>query len=224
MAVAYDNSVTTGGDGVTNLTTGSFTISGSNRVATISFSAWAITVACTGFSGSVGGVSATQITGTNTGLQSEVQTNIMGVIAPPTGSQTGTMSWTNACTADIAVMTATGADQTTPFTNGTFANGSGTTASVTISSTSGDMTQDVTGDRANDIPSSPSQTQRWATNDFATIAGSTAAGSASNVHSWTITSSAWVSSGVNIAQVAAGGGTTITGLGKRLQGFIYSQG
>lgn len=202
MAVAYDNLASIGADGVTTLTTGSFTISGANRVATVGLSAFAIASACTGFSGSVGGVALSQITGTDTGLQTDMQTNLLGAIAPATGSQTGSLSWTGACTADIAVTTYTGADQTTPFTNGTFAHGTSTTSSVTISSAAGNMTQDVMGDRANDVPSAPTKTSRLASNDFSTIAVSTAAGAASNTHAWTITSSNWVASGVNIAQVS----------------------
>jgi len=46
---------------------------------------------------------------------------IFQVINPPSGPQAAIVSWTPSGHADVGVITVSGADQTTPATNGTFA-------------------------------------------------------------------------------------------------------
>lgn len=201
MAVAYDNFVKVTFGGVATITTGSFTITSSaNRAAlmNMSFS----TNAATGISGSVAGVSGTAITGTDSGAAELMRSLQFGVIAPGSGSQTGTMSWTTNRTGTLGVVTASGVDQTTAFNNGTFAQASpNTTLAVTITSTSGDLTADNCATQL-DTFTLPTQTEIY--NDTATTdygCSSRGPGSGNTTHSWTSTGTqTTVISGCNFVQ------------------------
>src|SRR5260370_20445115 len=96
-------------------------------------------------SASLGGVNGTLIPGTDSGTTATIRTLIFQVINPPSGSQTATVSWTNSMNADVGVITVSGADQTTPGTNGTFvaSNSSPAITSVTITSKPGDLTTTI---------------------------------------------------------------------------------
>src|SRR3989442_5001360 len=115
MAATFDNKVTVDNFTVTSLTTGAFTVgSGENRAACL---ALAMYTAITGVSGSLGGVGASLVASTSV-FNNFTGSQLWAVIAPPSGSQTATMSWTTASSASLSVTTVTGADQTTPMNNG----------------------------------------------------------------------------------------------------------
>lgn len=197
MAVTYDNQVSTTGIGVTTLTTASFPITSSpNRVAVIGCDA----NAGSAFTYSVGGVAAIgQIPGC---FNFNVLTSV--VVAPPSGSQTATASWTGAATAVLGVLTFSGVDQTTPVTNGTNAATVGTTASVTIPSSIGHVTVDhLFGSGA--AISAPTQNLGYSSASGTTaVGGSTyGPGTGTATHAWTLGSGfSGTSDGLNLVAVA----------------------
>ena len=119
--VTYDNGVKSGFQwGVTTITTPAFTIgSGANRAAMIMVTMSANNA--TNITAILSGVNGTLIPGTDSGTTATLRTLAFQVINPPSGSQAATVSWTTSMNADIGVITVSGADQTTPCTNGTFA-------------------------------------------------------------------------------------------------------
>jgi hypothetical protein len=136
MAVAFDNAQTVIGTAVTSLTTAAFTIgSGNNRAAVLGL--------CTSHlisspSYSVGGVSGTLVTTKTDGGIMEVAVGV--VVAPPSGSQTATASWTTSTDASLGVATFTGVDQTTTYNGVVTGSGSNNnTPTITVSSNSGDL-------------------------------------------------------------------------------------
>src|SRR6266487_3855693 len=141
--VTYDNKVSSGFQwGVSSVTTPAFNIgSGANRAAMIMVAMSANNA--TNITASLGGVSGTVIPGTDSGTAATMRTLIFQVVNPPFGSQTATVSWDNSMHADVGVITVSGADQTTPCTNGTYAADNfspGLATSVTITSNPGDLT------------------------------------------------------------------------------------
>lgn len=136
MPALYDNSIDIEDFAVTTLTTPAFTISGANRAAILGIftvgnsSAW--TASC-------GGVSGTQSPNTNVNFNS-LELVIFEVIAPATGSQTATASWTGADSASLTALTFTGVHQTTPTSNGGTATGNATMLSKVVTSNVCDMT------------------------------------------------------------------------------------
>jgi hypothetical protein len=205
-SVAFDGvGGVVGGNGQTTLTTASFTIAGTERAGVLGLAMGNNT--STSFTGSIGGVSGSLVSGTDSGTAGTTRTMIFGVIAPATGTQTGTMSWTTAEDSSLDCLTATGVDQATPFNNGAFNNTDGSnSASVSVSSTTGDMTFAVCA-AANGAASISvdSQTSRWTGGTGSTkCAGSTGDGAASNSHTFTASSgNATCTSGCNFK--AAGG-------------------
>src|SRR5439155_756763 len=144
--VIYDNKVSSGFHwGVTTVTTPAFIIgSGSNRAAMIMVTMSANNA--TNITASPGGVRGTLIPGTDSGTTATIRTLIFQVVNPPSGSQAARVSWTTGMNADVGVIAVSGADQTTPCTNGTFAannSAPATTTSVTITSNPGDLTASV---------------------------------------------------------------------------------
>src|SRR5436190_2364338 len=142
----------------------------------------------TNIAASLGGVSGTLIPGTDSGTTATIRTLIFCVINPPSGSQTATVSWTTSMYADVGVITVSGADQTTPCTNGTFAatNSAPTpTTSVTITSNPGDLTASVgyTIDAAWSTQST-NQTLKWGIDSGAT-GGDIGPGTGATTHIWT---------------------------------------
>jgi hypothetical protein len=185
--VAYDNKVSSGFQwGVTTAHTPAFTIgSGTSRAAIITVVMSANNA--TNITASLGGVSGTLVPGSDSGTTATIRTLIFQLINPPSGSQTATVSWTNAMNVDVGVITVSGADQNTPCTNGTFAasNSNGTaTTSVTIASSPGDLTASV-GFTA-DAWASPytNQTLKWGI-DSAAAGGDIGPGTGTTTHTWT---------------------------------------
>ena len=203
MAVAPDATATTSGEVISTLTITAFTISGSNRAGLLGLSH--LNNTATSITGSIGGTSGTAITGTDSTTTKTWRSLMFGVTAPPTGSQTATMSWTGDTDAVLGVITATGVDQTTPFNNGTFASGASAQTSVTITSATDDMTADTISIDGN--PTTSNQTSQWATQTPNGLggAGSRAAGAATVTHTRdaTLGPTNWTASGANYKQAAA---------------------
>src|SRR6266567_4238560 len=186
-AVTYDNGVKSGCQwGVTTVTTPAFTIgSGSNRAAMIMVTMSANNA--TNITASLGGVSGTLIPGTDSGTTATMRTLIFQVINPPSGSQTARVSWTTAMNADVGVITVSGANQTTPCMNGTFAASNSSpapTTSVTIASNSGDLTASVGFTGGNWVTPFTSQTLKWGI-DSSAAGGDIGPGTGATTHTWT---------------------------------------
>lgn len=171
----------------------------------------------TGITVTIGGVSASLISGTDTSAPSSYRSLVYGLATGSTsGSQTVSISWTTGMYAAASAICATNVDQTTPFTNGTGnSSGSGGTGSVTVTSATDDLTFAGISCESGGVPTSPNQTQVHA--DSAAfqvgIGTSRAAGAASVQHTWS-TGSGWAMSGVNIkASSGGGGGPTVTWVG-----------
>lgn len=141
MASTYDTFGRTSGAAVTSLTTPSFTITSSaNRCAHLVVAVHPGQATNTNFSASVAGTAATLVTNGDSGTVSNNRAIGYFVIAPASGSQTATSSWTGSATgANLSVQTASSVDQTTGMNNGTAARG-GSLQSLTITTTSGDLT------------------------------------------------------------------------------------
>ena len=141
MSVAYDNNIHVRGFSVVTLTTPSFTIdagSVGNRGALLCLYSPSGPSAITG---SVGGVNAVALASAT--VDDVIMLYVMYVNAPPQGSQTATMSWTgSSADAQVAVVTATGVDQSTAANNGNNTDGgyTGSAVSCAITSSNGDLT------------------------------------------------------------------------------------
>jgi hypothetical protein len=142
----------------------------------------------TGVTASLGGVSGTLIPGTDTGTTATVRTLIFCVANPPSGAQTATASWANIGNggADVGVITVSGADQATPCTNGTFfaANSQPVTTSVTIASTTGDLTASVAYTNSSWVAPYTNQTLKWGV-DSGQGGGDIGPGTGTTTHAWT---------------------------------------
>lgn len=196
MAAAYDAQAGTSDFSVTSITTASFTISGSNRAASVVLGTHTnistITTSC-------GGQSGTLVTGASATNNGTYQ-RMYGVIAPATGSQTASASWTTSANVWFTVVTATGVNQTTPLNGGTSNPNTGsnrTSAAVTITSATGDLTTSAVV--CVDHVWSTSQTLRA---DGWLQLQDTAAGAASVTHTWSGTTNQCAVVGANF--VAAG--------------------
>jgi len=117
-----------------------------------------------GITASLGGVSGTVVSGTDSGATASIRTLIYCVVNPLSGSQTATVSWTGTMDADVGVITVSGADQTAPCNGGavTATNSApGFTTTVAITSNAGDLTASV-GYAASNWASPPTnQTLKW---------------------------------------------------------------
>lgn len=167
--------------------------------------------AVSGVAVTIGGVSASLITGTDTGTATDYRTMIYGLATGSTsGSQTVSVSWTGSSWAGASAMAATSVDQTTPFDNGTTnTGGTGPTASITVTSATDDLTFAGFAAESGSQPTAPTQTQVHADRvQFQIGVGtSRAAGAATVSHQWN-TGSGWAYSGVNINASSGGGGGT----------------
>jgi hypothetical protein len=184
--VKYDNAVRSGFNwGVTKITTPAFTVgNGVNRAAMIMVAMSANNA--TNINASLGGVSGALIPGTDSGTTATIRTLIFQVINPPSGSQTATVSWTTSMNADVGVITVSGADQTTPGTNGTFvtSNSSPATTSVTITSNPGDLTATVGITTDTWVAPFTNQILKWGL-DASAVGGDIGPGTGTTTHIWT---------------------------------------
>lgn len=182
QSVSFDNVTSIVISSVQTITTSAFIItSASNRAGLLGLSAQSN--GASAHSGSIGGVAGALITGTDSGAAAASRTLMFGVTAPPSGSQTATMSWTTNTQGTLGVVTASGVDQVTPFNNGTFATTPGTPLEVTITSAVGDMTCDTAAVNTA-VLSAPTQTQRWNLTSTSFGCGSTGGGTGTALHSW----------------------------------------
>jgi uncharacterized membrane protein len=185
--VSYDNKVSSGFMwGVTTVTTPAFTIgSRLNRAAMIMVTMTANSA--TGITASLGGVSGTLIPGTDSGTTATLRTLIFQVINPPSGLQTAKVSWTGSMNADVGVITVSGANQTTPCTNGTFAafnSSPSVSTSLTVTSTSGDLTASTGATTNQWISPFTNQTLKWGI-DSSSVGGDVGPGTGTTTHTWT---------------------------------------
>ncbi|HKV61621.1 MAG TPA: N,N-dimethylformamidase beta subunit family domain-containing protein [Candidatus Acidoferrum sp.] len=185
--VKYDNSASSGFQwSVTRITTPSFLVgSSANRAAMIMVVMSANSAK--GIIASLGGVAGTLCPGTDSGATATLRTLIFQVTNPPSGLQTATVSWTNSMNADIGVITVSGADQTTPCTNGTFfaSNSSQSPAtSVTIASSSRDLTASVGVTSDSWVAPFTNQALAWGI-DQSVAGGDIGPGTGAATHTWT---------------------------------------
>ena len=184
--VSFDNKVSSGFHwGVTTVTTPALIIgSRINRAAMIMVTMTANNA--TGITASLGGVSGTLIPGTDSGTTATFRSLIFQVINPPSGLQTATVSWTGSMNADVGVITVSGANQTTPCTNGTFVafnSSPSVSTSVTITSNPGDLTASM-GATANQwITPFTNQTLQWGPDSNA-AGGDIGPGTGTATHTW----------------------------------------
>lgn len=206
-SVAYDNSVSVLGTNVTTLTTASFTIgSGSNRAAIAGLSTRSASVnPGTVTTTTVGGVSGTVISGTVLEDANFASTQLWSVINPASGSQTASMTWTNSVQgATLGVVTASGVDQTTPANNGTKTSGLFADPSLSVTSTSGDLTISNLAVRGTEVYTA-NQTIRWS-QESGRLSGQTGDGTGSTTFTWTSNNQLgiWAQSAANFKQAVAG--------------------
>jgi hypothetical protein len=207
VSIADITSASISGSIVTTLTTPAFTVTANaNRAGLLGLGQ--DTNTATGFTGSIGGVAGAAIAlADSTTLAIASRTLMFGVTAPPSGSQTGTMSWVTASDAILGAMTTSGVDQTTPFNNGISATAVPGPTTITITSTNGDLTTDAVGADGAAF-SAPTQTSVWANTTAAPLAGagSRGPGTGTTTHQWTVGTgaSAWVAVGVNWRQFVGG--------------------
>jgi hypothetical protein len=214
MSVALDANATAPADGnaLTTIDLATLTVgSGSNRalIVQLCFSA-AVTITAVNWDA----LGSPQACGLISSQAASDGTNCMlyGLVAPTSGNLTLRISWTGSADVIVNATAWTGVDQTgggTSFVAATPATGSATPLTLTVSSATGNATMAVGVDNDSTHTAS-SQTETF--NDTAPNnvigAGSQAAGSASNVHSWTQgTNKAWAMVGVNIVAAGAGGPT-----------------
>jgi hypothetical protein len=111
---------------------------------------------------------------------------IFQVVNPPSGSQRATVSWTTSMSADVGVITVSGANQTMPCTNGTFAatnrNG-GYTMSLVVSSDPGDLTASVGASARGWVTPFTNQTLVWGI-DSGVVGGDIGPGTGTTTHTW----------------------------------------
>src|SRR3954466_1840123 len=98
----------------------------------------------TGVGVTFGGVALTLAAGTSA-TNGNAHTEIWYLIAPASGAANPAATWTGSHSVVMGAAAFNGADQATPLTNGTFATGTSTAPSVTITSAAGDMTLDTVG-------------------------------------------------------------------------------
>ena len=191
--------------GTTSITTPAFVIgTGANRAAMIMLTMNKTTA--TNITAKLGGVTGTLVPGTDTGKTASVRTMIFQVINPPSGSQTAVVSWTTSMKGDVGVITVSGADQTTPVVNGTFAAASSSAAatSIAIASNPGDLTASV-GYTANTWKSPyTNQALKWGI-DSSEAGGDIGPGTGTTTHTWTdnATAKAHAVSGANFKAVGS---------------------
>lgn len=187
--VKYDNTAHSGFQwGVTSITTPVFTVgTGTKRAAMIMVAMDSNNA--TNLTATLGGVQATLVPGTDTGTTAGSRTVIFCVLNPPAGAQTATASWTTSMNADVGVITVSGADQTTPCTNGanSASNAQPTpTGSVTVTSTSGDLTASVAATGGTWVSPFTNQILKWGV-DSGETGGDIGPGTGTTTHTWSDT-------------------------------------
>lgn len=131
------------------------------------------------------------------------------IIDPPTAASDVVVDWPSANTGPYFVASYNGVDQSDPTGDIQVASGSGTTATINISSASGDMVVDMAVTFGGYVSTGADQTKEGGTLNggvYEAIA-SREAGAATTTMSWGVGNAAWDIMGMSINQVAAAGGT-----------------
>jgi hypothetical protein len=150
----------------------------------------------------VGGNSASLISGTDTGTTYTTRSMLYGLATSLTGAQTVAVSWTTNEYGSFGAISAIGVNQSTPFNNGAFtgSNASASTASLMVTSRSGDLTSTVLDARPGSLTASSNQTEKWSDEESSTGiigAGDVGPGSGTTTHTWTASFSNYALSGAN---------------------------
>jgi hypothetical protein len=215
-AVAFDavahNSTSVNGTSIPNFT---LTIGGGVTNGAVVVGVSFESTVPTGVGVTIGGTSANLVSNTTATNGTVTQTLIYCLATgSSTGAKTITVTWTGTSGAGAGAISFSGADQTTPCNNGNNAipttGGTPTAESISITSTSGDLTFDWNNNNGgNTQPTAPNQTSRFSFThaDFNNAsAGSTGPGTGTATHTWTFATFEFISiSGVNI-KAATGGG------------------
>lgn len=212
QSVTFDNVTSIVISSVQTVTTSAFVITSSaNRAGALCLSQQSN--GASNYSGSIGGVSGALVSGSDSGTAAGSRTLIFGVTAPPSGSQTATMSWTTNTQGTLGVATAFGVDQVASFNNGTFATAAGSPITVLVTSVVDDMTIAVAAVNTA-VLTVPQQTERWNLTASSFGCGSTA-GTGTVTHGWNSNAGETNAiSGANfVQQLAAAGGPPQLGRG-----------
>lgn len=170
----------------------------------------------TGITVTIGGVSATLVSGSDSGTARASRSMIYALATgSTTGAQTVSIAWTGAMRAAAAAVSMSGVNQSTPTANGTFASGTPTPSSVTVTSATGNLTLEASSFVSGNAPTSPTQTSVYAANPGSQvgIGVSRADGGATVVHGWSNTGSAWTASGVDLVASTEGAVSSTGSLG-----------
>ena len=198
--VQYGTSTSGSANSATSITLASFTATaGASRIIVVGL-AFGLG-APTGVSVTYGGRVLTLASGT-TGTNGNAHVQIWYLTDPNTGPFDIVASWTGARDVVIGAAQFANVNQSTPITNGTFATGTSTAPSVTVTSATGKMTFNTVSTLG--TLSAPTKTQRWLVTTPTTMdgGGSTAAGAPTVTHAWTSTSAAWAAAGVTINAIS----------------------
>lgn len=152
------------------------------------------------------GQSLTQLTEAVNTNNNVPRVEVWYLVAPPIGTHNIVVTLDDINEVAIGAISYTGVDQTMPIDGTVTAQGTSTSVSVSVSSETNDLVQDVMASRAQGLPSvGANQTELWnvemggngITNYFG--AGSTEPGALSVIMNWTLTESEdWVIIGFNI--------------------------
>jgi hypothetical protein len=146
------------------------------------------------------GIGLTKLGNLSNSSQSRIE--IWFLKAPPAGTHNVVVTNSQNDNGVIGVMSFSGVDQTTPFGIITTAQGSSTTASVTVASANGELVYSVVGfnNGATNLTPGSGQTEYWDQTVNSSIAGSgsTKTGAASVSVQWTSTSASWTIGAVSL--------------------------
>ena len=155
----------------------------------------------TGISVTVGGVSGSLVSGTDSGTAQTPRTFQFIVINPPSGSQTATCSWTGNQDAYLICVVYNDCDQTTPAINGAFT--SGATGAPSLTPTAGAGSASVVclaaGNTNNPTQTTIGSVLTGTTQDFTATRGNAGA-----THSWDNGFGTYVASGCVLQSPASG--------------------
>lgn len=155
-----------------------------------------------GITVTVGGNSASLISGTDTGNTYSRRSMLYGLPTSLTGAQTVAISWTTNEYGAFGAISATAVNQSTPFANGTFAgsNSSASSASLTITSGGGDLTSTVLCATPGTLTPSSNQAEKWSDEESPTGiigAGDVGIGTGTATHTWTASFTGYALSGAS---------------------------
>lgn len=187
--------------GATSITSASMSIASSADRAGV-ISVYHSGNSCTAITASLAGTSGSAISGTDTGTAQTHRTFQFVVIAPASGSQTATCSWTTATDAYMKVAVYNDCDQTAPAINGTSGNGASGVPTVTPTAGAGSASVACA---ANSSISAPTQTALGSTLTGTSQDFGASRGAAGATHSWATNASAWTASGCTLQSPALPG-------------------